>query len=321
MPVHDNAPPVVLVGGPTASGKSALALAVAEALNGIVINADSMQVYAELSILTARPGSAEMMRAPHRLYGVLPAAQRCSAALWQAMALREIEAAHAVGKRAVVVGGTGLYLRALTEGLAPIPAIPAEVRAAAIAMHASVGGHAIHARLAERDPETARRLKPGDTQRLVRAWEVLDATGVPLSRWQAQLPERPPYAFDCVLLLPPRDALYAACDRRFLGMIDQGALDEARGLAELALPPDLPAMKALGVPELLAHLRGELSLDDAVARAQQSTRNYAKRQLTWFRHQLRSSGGSDGRLRVRIAVAQFSESMTLEIMRFLDESV
>ena len=317
MPVHDNEPAVVVIGGPTASGKSALAVAVAEALDGVVINADSMQVYAELSILTARPGADALARAPHRLYGVLPAERRCSAALWREMALAEIEAAHGSRKRTIVVGGTGLYLRALMEGLAPIPDVPDEVRKAAVAEHARLGGPAFHARLKDRDRASAERLQPGDTQRLIRAWEVVEATGTPLSEWQAEPAGRPPFAFDAVVLLPPREPLYAACDARFLQMIGEGAIEEARNLAALRLDPALPAMKALGVPDLLAHVRGEIPLNEAVARTQQATRNYAKRQLTWFRHQLASDPARPSLRRLKTLDTQFSESFSQEISDFL----
>ena len=279
--------PVVVVCGPTASGKSALALALAAAFTGTVINADSMQVYRELAILTARPGSDDVARAPHRLYGMLPAGEPCSAARWRGLALAAIAEAHAAGRLPVVCGGTGLYLRALMQGIAAIPEVPPDVRAAATALHGDLGGAAFRARLATRDPATAGRLADGDRQRLVRAWEVVEATGRPLSAWQADEATPPGgLRFLTVLLMPPRDALYRATDGRFIAMLERGALDEVRRLAALGLDPDLPAMKALGVPALAAHLRGELTLDAAVEAAQRETRRYAKRQCTWFRHQL-----------------------------------
>ncbi|WP_207456572.1 tRNA (adenosine(37)-N6)-dimethylallyltransferase MiaA [Azospirillum sp. SYSU D00513] len=278
---------VVVIGGPTASGKSGLALDIAEAFGGTVINADSMQLYRELDVITARPGPEDLARVPHRLYGVLPASERGSAARWRDMALAEIAGAHAAGRLPVVVGGTGLYLRTLMEGLSAVPPIPDEVRRAAHARLEALGGVAFREELLRRDPEQA-KLNPGDTTRLTRAWEVLEATGKPLSHWQTQAPEGAPegLAFHVLVLDPPRDALYANCDRRFAWMMEHGALEEARRIDGLGLDPDLPATKALGVPELRRHLHGELLLDEAIALAQQSTRRYAKRQVTWFRHQL-----------------------------------
>lgn len=282
--------PVVVLGGPTASGKSALGVAVAEEFGGTIINADSIQVYRELEILSARPGPAELARVPHRLYGVLGAADRCSAARWRGLALAEIEAAHGAGRLPILVGGTGLYLRALLDGLSPVPDVAPEIRAAALTRMAALGAPAFHAELARRDPAMAARLAPGDRQRLVRAWEVIEATGRSLADWQAEPapPEAgaPSLAPLCLVLEPPRPVLYAACDARFGAMLEAGALDEAAGLARLGLDPALPAMKAVGLPELFAHLRGELDLEAAVAAAQQATRRYAKRQSTWFRHQM-----------------------------------
>ncbi len=260
--------PVICVAGPTASGKSALALDLAEALDGVVINADSMQLYRELRIVTARPGPEAVARAPHRLYGVLAAAEPCSAARWRALALDEIAAARAAGRVPIVVGGTGLYLRALTAGLG-----------------------AFRAELGRRDPEAADKLAAGDSQRLIRAWEVIEATGVPLADWQRRQGTQegeggvggPVWT---LVLTPPRAALYAAADARFAVMVERGAVAEVEALDALGLDPGLTAMKAVGVRELRRYLAGALSLDDAIAAAQRATRNYAKRQLTWFRHQM-----------------------------------
>lgn len=299
----------VILAGPTASGKSGLALRLAEEFGGVVINADSMQVYGVLRVLTARPGPEDEARAPHRLYGILPPSELCSAGRWRALAVAECQAAWAAGKLPVVVGGTGLYLRSLSQGLSPIPDIPDAVRAAARALFAELGNDAFHARLAERDPAMAARLHPGNSQRLTRAWEVLEATGRSLADWQAEpAADRVDAEFATLLIAPPRDELYRSCDRRFRAMIGQGALDEVRALTALDLDPALPAMKALGVPELAAHLRGELPLDEAVARAQQATRNYAKRQLTWFRHQLAA---------YHTLPAQFSERFSDEIFSII----
>jgi tRNA dimethylallyltransferase len=296
---------VIVVGGPTASGKSALALDLAEEFGGTVINADSMQIYRELSVLTARPTGADEARAPHRLYGALPDSERCSAARWQAMALEEIRTARASGRVPIVVGGTGLYLRALMEGLADIPPVPAAIRASIRDLQADIGSPGLHALLTERDPETAARLKPGDTQRLLRAVEVLEATGRSITAWQSDPVAGPPAGlrFLPVVVDPPRETLYAACDGRFDKMIELGALDEVRGLMALDLPADLPVMKALGVPELSSYLRSEIGLSEAAASARQSTRRYAKRQGTWFRHQLAPAHGC------HVIYAQYSESL------------
>ncbi len=279
--------PLVVVAGPTASGKSALALALAAAFSGVVINADSMQVYDGLRILTNRPDPEDEARAPHRLFGVVPVDEVCSAARWRHLALAEIATARASGALPIITGGTGLYIRALLEGLSPVPDIPTEVRAAGRARHEEIGGAAFHDELATRDPEMAARLAPGDSQRLIRAWEVLEATGESLADWQRQPPDGGVYSGPVLMLalMPPRDGLYATCDARFLAMIRDGALDEARALDARDLDPALPALKALGVPELCRHLSGECSLDEAIAAAQQATRRYAKRQLTWLRHQ------------------------------------
>lgn len=309
--------PVVVIGGPTASGKSALALAVAEEFGGTVINADSMQVYRELAILTARPGPSDLVRAPHRLYGTLGAAERCSAARWRALALAEIAASHRDRLLPILVGGTGLYFRALLDGLSPIPEVPAEVRAAALDRLAEFGTPAFHAELAKRDPVTAARLQPGDRQRLVRAWEVLEATGRSLADWQREAPcpepDAPALAPLTFVLEPPRPALYAACDARLAGMVRGGALDEVAALDRLGLPPGLPAMKAVGVPELLAHLRGEIDLATALAAAQQATRRYAKRQTTWFRHQMATAE----RVETAGVGAQFLESLRPRIFAII----
>jgi tRNA dimethylallyltransferase len=279
---------IIVIGGPTASGKSAVALELARALGGAVINADSMQVYAELPVLTAQPDAAVRASVPHRLYGVVSARDICSAARWAEMAWRCIAETVGEGHLPIVVGGTGLYLRTLMGGIAPVPAIAPEARDRARALVRDLGPRAVHDRLARRDPATAARITPTDRQRLARAWEVLEATGRPLRDWQAEAPAsgRPGYRFTAVVLAPERKALHAAIDGRFSRMVTVGALDEVRALDALSLPPDAPARKALGLRELAAHLAGRCSLADAVAAAQQATRRYAKRQDTWFRHQV-----------------------------------
>lgn len=278
--------PVIIVAGPTASGKSALALELAASVGGSVINADSQQIYRDLPILTAQPNAAAMRRARHRLYGFLDAAERGSAARWRALAVAEIAAAHEAGRLPFVAGGTGLYLRALMQGLAPVPVIPPEIREEAGALYRELGGLGFREKLAALDAAAAARLPPGDRARLTRAFEVIRATGVTLAEWQRRAAKTLPYRVATILLMPPRPVLYAACDARFTAMVGAGGLDEAKALMARRLDPDLPAMKAVGVPELSRHLRGEIGLGEAIALAQQSTRRYAKRQTTWFRHQL-----------------------------------
>jgi len=304
----------VILGGPTASGKSALALALARALDGTVINADSMQVYRELPVLTAQPSAADCAVLPHRLYGFLPVTERCSAGRWALLARAEIDAARRDARLPIVVGGTGLYLRALTDGLAPVPEIPAAVRDAARQRLADLGKAAFHAELGRRDPEMAARVRPADPQRMVRAWEVIEATGRSLADWQAQ-PDTSRAAgarFIKLMLLPERSRLYAACDARFAAMVERGALEEARGVMSHADTPTLPGLKALGLRDLIRHIRGETSLDAAIAAGRQATRRYAKRQMTWFRHQFVASRQID-----RDGRAQFSESYLAELCNFI----
>ena len=328
--------PPIIIAGPTATGKSALALAAAEAVGGVVINADSMQVYRDLRILTARPDADAMARADHRLYGVLSADERCSAGRWRELALAEIDAARRDGKRPILVGGTGLYLRALMVGLAPVPPVCDEIRRAGEARRAAIGAEAFHAELVVRDPASAARLFPGDTQRVVRAWAVWEATGRSLTEWRstrspifggsgvAGVPDgdgpgpevAPEPWFDIYLVMPQRDVVYAACDRRFERMVKEGGLDEAAALADRRLPPDAPILKALGVPQLIAHLRGEMSLNEAVALAQRQTRRYAKRQLTWFRHQIPDAGALPVRRR-QVISAQLSERLVMETLTII----
>lgn len=282
--------PALVIAGPTASGKSGLALAIAREFGGVVINADSMQVYDALPLLTARPSDEDMARAPHRLYAALPPSDLCSAARWGEMAAVEMEAAWGVGRLPILTGGTGLYLRAVMEGLSPIPDIPDDIRAAARALLAERGNTAFHNLLAKRDPAMAARLDPGNSQRLARAWEVLEATGRSLAQWQDE-PRQGGVAANWLTLVldPARPRLYAQCESRFRAMMAAGALDEVRAFEALRLASDLPIAKALGRRELAAHLAGEMDLETAIAAAQQATRNYAKRQATWFRHQLNAS--------------------------------
>lgn len=305
-------PPVLVVAGPTASGKSALALAVARAFEGTVVNADSMQVYRELPVLSAAPDAAARAAAPHALYGVLSVAEPCSAGRWRAMALDAIAHAHAAGRLPIVTGGTGLYIKALMEGIAEIPPVPRQVHRATRARMDEIGPAAFHRMLRERDPRTAATVPPTDRQRLIRAWDVLAATGRPLASWHADAAAPPPLRFATIAVMPPRDAVRAASDARLDAMVDQGALEEVRALMHMQLDPGLPAMKAVGVPALMAHLRGEVSLDAALADAKTATRRYAKRQVTWLRHQIRPQLTLD---------AQFSESRAEEIFAFIRQSL
>lgn len=282
-------PRAVLIAGPTASGKSALALALAERLGGTIINADSMQVYDGLAILTARPSAAEEARAPHRLYGHVAPSERYTVARWRDDAAAAVAEAEAAGRLPILVGGTGLYFKALTEGLAAVPPIPADLRTALAAEAERLGIPALHARLALRDPDAAERLVPNDRTRVLRALEVIEATGRSLASWQAE-PGLPPLVRieDAwpVVIEPERELLYERIDHRFDAMVAAGALDEARALVAHGLDPALPAMKAIGVKEFGACLRGETTLDSAIAAAKMETRRYAKRQGTWFRNQM-----------------------------------
>jgi tRNA dimethylallyltransferase len=303
-------PPVLILAGPTGSGKSALALAAAEAFDGVVINADSMQVYRELRVLTARPSPSDEARAPHRLFGVLPAAERCSAGRWLGLAQGEIGAAWSAGRLAIVVGGTGLYLKALLEGLAEVPPVSAEIRADTEALYAEIGGEAFRRELARLDAAGASRLPATDRQRLVRAFEVARATGRPLHDWQqrSSTTQAGTGRFGIIALLPHREALYPALDARFDRMLAAGAIEEVRALLTLCISPNLPAMKAVGVRELGAYLCGDTTLDQAAAAAKQATRRFAKRQFTWLRHQLRPD---------RVVNEQYSERIRPEIFSFI----
>lgn len=280
--------PIIIIAGPTASGKSALALDLAQAFRGTVINADSMQVYRELRILTARPGAGDEALAPHRLFGVMDAAEACSVGRWLELAKAEIEAAWGDGRLPLVAGGTGMYIKALCDGLAAVPEIPDAINTEVRALYEDIGGEAFRDELAGLDPDAARRLPAGDSQRLTRAMAVVRATGLTLDAWQAQQAEGPGLAarFFTITVLPERDALYAACEARFDAMLSEGALAEVETFLALGLDPALPAMKAVGVPELARHLSGDISLEDAATATKQATRNFAKRQMTWLRNQV-----------------------------------
>lgn len=278
----------VLIAGPTASGKSALALELALSVDGIVINADSMQVYRDLRTITARPTRDDEARVPHRLYGHVDAAENFSAGAWVADAAKALEEAQAEGRLPIFIGGTGLYFKALTAGLSVVPPIPAEIREGVRARLEQDGVEALHAELARRDPRAAGRLNLRDRARIARALEVVEATGRSLLDWhhEGQPPLLPKDSFRAVFLASERDELYARIDARFDVMLGAGALTEVEQLAARNLDPLLPAMKAHGVPALIRHLRGELSLEEAAKVGRADTRHYAKRQFTWFRHQL-----------------------------------
>ncbi len=312
-------PAAILVAGPTASGKSTLALTLAERLGGVVINADSMQVYRELRIITARPSEEETGRVPHALYGVRPAAEAGTAAWWRMAALAEMDRAQAGGRVPILCGGTGLYFSALTEGLSDIPPVPEPARAEARRLLDEIGPEALHARLKAVDPETAAALRPTDSQRIARAYEVATGTGRGLRAWQLQGGAGPvPWRFAALLLDPPRDTLRSAIGLRWRAMLEAGALEEVRALGALGLDPALPAMRAHGVPELLAHLAGRMTLATASERAILNTGQYTKRQATWFRHHAPPEGWMRHIRSRYVCDAQFSESLYADFAAFLE---
>lgn len=311
-------PHALIVAGPTASGKSTLALAIADAVGGTIINADSMQVYRELRVLTARPSAEDEALVPHRLYGVRPAAEAGSVAWWRGEALRTMEEARDACRLPILTGGSGMYFAALTDGLADIPDPGPDARAEARRLLAEHGPASLHASLAKVDPATAARLKSADSQRIARAWEVWRGTGRGLAAWQNERLPPAPWDFSAILLDPPRDALRQAIAARFAIMLEQGAVEEVRRLLALRLDPALPAMRAHGVPELAAYLRGEITLAEAGRRTELVTGQYTKRQATWFRHHKLA-----GQTRVRTICArmssleQFSERERAELLMFV----
>ena len=276
-------PKVALIAGPTASGKSALALALAERRNGVVVNADSAQVYRDLRIVTARPGGEEEARVPHRLYGYRDGATPCSGADWAEDARQAIGQAHGQGRLPILVGGTGLYLRTLLDGIAPVPPIDPQVRAEVRALAVADA----YAALTREDPQAAARLRPGDTSRVARALEVVRATGRPLAEWQKEKAGGIAGEIHLIplVLLPPRNWLHSRCDARFEGMFSEEGIAEVRALLGRGLDPAFPVMRAIGVREFAAFIRGELSREEALAAGRTATRQYAKRQYTWFSRQ------------------------------------
>lgn len=316
----------LVIAGPTASGKSALALALAEALDGVVINADSMQLYRGLPVLTAQPSAADQARAPHRLYGALAPEEIGTAASWAALARAAIAEAETQGRRPILVGGTGLYLRTLWGGIAAVPEIPMSVRETVRARLAAEGPQALHADLARLDPAMAARLQPGDSQRIARALEVIEGTGRSLAAFQHdKTPIDGDRRFRLIVLAPERQALTASIESRVQAMWRAGAAEEVRALASLGLPSDRPILKALGVAPLARHLAAEIGLEEAAAATVIATRQYAKRQTTWFTHQCARPRlpphvhGSH--VLPPLADAQQMERFPSEILRFLSRTL
>ena len=327
--------PALIVAGPTCSGKSALAMLLAERLGGEIINADSMQVYRELRIVTARPTPADEARVPHALYGIRPAAEPGSAAWWRTRALEAIADARARNRLPILCGGTGLYFAALTQGLAGIPDPGAAARDEARALLAELGPAALHARLVTHDPQTAAMLRPSDSQRLARAWEVWRGTGRGLAAWQADPPpplspgqtppppslspgQTPAHAYRAILIDPPRQDLRAAIAGRFAAMLKAGAIDEVAALLAQHPDPALPAMRAHGVPEIAAYLRGGMTLAEAESRACLVTGQYTKRQATWFRRRGIVPQSAQWRIIARITSSkQFSNSEIAAMQNFI----
>jgi tRNA dimethylallyltransferase len=283
---------ILVIAGPTASGKSALALEKAQALDGVIINADSMQIYKELPILTAQPDEQDKQKTQHLLYGALHPDDPCSAGRWREMAGEAIEDVLKSGRTPIIVGGTGLYIKALLEGLSGIPPVPAEIREAASRKQEELGNPGFYEELKKRDPVMAARFHPNHTARLIRAWEVLEATGRSLAEWQKESRLAPPdhWHFEIHKIMPEREELIRRCDERFLKMLENGVLEEVKNYSAKIgageIKQDVLLNKALGLRPLRDYLETGLPLVEATARAQAETRRYAKRQVTWFRHQL-----------------------------------
>ena len=294
METSKNLKKIFVIGGPTASGKSAQAMELAAKHDGIIINADSMQIYDDLPILTAQPSDEDKAQHPHELYGTLHPNESCSAGNWREMVEPLIEKILSEGKTPIVVGGSGLYINALVEGLSPIPDMPEDIREAASQKQKELGNPAFHAELEKIDPVMAERLEPQNTARLVRAWEVLKATGKSLAEWQEMPRVGPPdnWQFDITLVMPERETLYDRCNKRFIWMLDNGALEELeefnKSIENGDIKPNALLTHALGAEPLTAYLKGQLAKEAAIDKGQGETRQYAKRQVTWFRHQVKS---------------------------------
>lgn len=282
---------IEIIAGPTASGKSEAAASRAEQVGGVVINADSMQIFNALPLLTAQPCAQDQARAPHRLYGTVDPSEHCSAGHWRRMAIKEIESALSEGKQPIICGGTGLYIKALMEGLSPMPKVPDSIRAQAMQRLNAIGSAALNDELIARDPLMKDRFHPNHSARIVRAWEVLEATGKSLAAWQADPLESPPaeWTFHLTVLRPDRQTLYDRCNARFVKMMETGALDEVLAFKNRCESDEIPEKalirNALGFKPLCAYLDGTLTQEDAIAQSQQDTRRYAKRQTTWFSNQ------------------------------------
>ena len=277
----------VIICGPTGAGKSSLALNLAEKFEGVIINADSVQIYREIKILSGRPTSDDYRKAPHRLYGIMSIFKPCTLGIWRKMALETIKECELSGRLPIICGGTGLYIKFLLNELSAIPEISPSIKLEAREKLKELGNENFRELLSKNDPVSASRIKSGDTNRLLRAWEVFTATTKPLSYWHKKSRKAgSQHKFFKVCLMPERKALYSICDQRFLEFVEQGAVEEARAFDFITASPELPASKTLGLLELIKYTKGELELSDAVEQAQRATRRYAKRQLTWFRHQL-----------------------------------
>lgn len=289
MVENTNKKPVLVIGGPTASGKSGLALLMAEQFDGVIVNCDSMQVYNGLPILTAQPIREYFDRAPHKLYSVFEPLEMCSATKWRELAIEEINSAHSKNQLPIVAGGTGFYINALIRGLSPIPDIDSEIREKLNKKHQEMGTKEFFSEFKKLDPVTAKLLDSQNPQRIIRAWEVLEGTGKCLSEWQLVPPIPPPNDFDfkVVTIMPDREKLYEKCNKRFEWMFNSGAIDEVVEFKEKYPIEKMSLKNALGYKEVCEYLEGTMSKDDAIDRSQKITRHYAKRQMTWFRHQIK----------------------------------
>ncbi len=305
---------VIIITGPTASGKSALAIDIAREFNGRIINADSMQIYSDLRIVTARPSAADEKIVPHSLYGILDGVQICSANIWRNMAIDAIETTFDDGLLPIICGGTGMYLKTLTEGMSYIPDINKDIRADIRSRLDEVGSLAVYDELAKIDPTMAARLNPADKQRVARALEVVMSTGRSLAKWQQDKPIAPPeyLKFHIITIAPPRDILYDRCNKRFAKMLQYGALEEVKKLMQRNIKSSLPIMRALGVAPIISYLNNEISLKDAEIKACAMTRQYAKRQMTWINNNIISKKHIN---------SQYSEKIIHEIFPFICENI
>jgi len=299
--------PIIILSGPTASGKSALGMFIAKKKGAVIINCDSKQLYCEIPVITAQPTQEEQQEVPHRLYGAISVAEYCSVARWLEMAKGEIDKCHSKGKIPLLIGGTGMYIKSLTEGLAQIPDIEDATRNKVRALIKDKGSEAVHALL---DEQMKAKLKAGDSQRVARAYEVLLQTGKSLAHWQQQKTESPYKDKQCLkfFLNLPREKVYENCNNRFVKMLDAGALEEAKLVASMNLDESLPAMRAHGMPELIAYIKGNISKDKAIEQSQTNTRHYIKRQYTWFRHQMKDTISLE---------ENYSDKMLEQVNRFL----